>query len=164
MKAIAAMANNRVIGKDGKIPWHYPVDLKWFKKQTKGGILVMGRKTYESMKDIDLGDRHIIVISTTFKSNDPSVTVWSDINKAIKATKSLITPTPEKFKEFWLCGGGTLYKQLLPYCTDLYLTEIYKGTIGDVKFPAFNKWFEFYKTIKKTDDFVINHYKRKVEK
>ena len=49
MKAIAAMARNRVIGSDGKIPWHLPDDFRWFKRATMGGVVVMGRKTYESL-------------------------------------------------------------------------------------------------------------------
>ncbi len=157
MKAIAAMSKCRTIGDKGQIPWHFPEDSKWFKETTKGGILVMGRKTYDTMKGIKLGGRKFLVVSKTMKPDYDSATVavFDDISLILGAENAL-------HQQLWLCGGGKLYEQLLTKCTDLYLTIINQEIEGDTKFPEFQNDFDFKEEIMVTQDFVINHYVKKV--
>ena len=154
MKCLVAMAKNRVIGKNGELPWHFPEDLKWFKEKTQNGALIMGRKTYDSMKNINLGNRKMIVLSTSLEAPNENITIARNMEEL-----SQLLPIPSG--HYWLCGGESLYRQLLKYCTDLYVTELHVCFDGDTKFPVFDKWFEFEEEIQSTDDFTINHYKRK---
>jgi len=153
LKAIAAMSENRVIGNKNQIPWHIPEDFKWFKQQTLGHIIVMGRKTFESMGSKPLPGRETIVISRSkdFPGSD-NVRVISDIEELF----SLQTD-----KNVWICGGGEIYRRLLPHCSDLYLTVIKKTIPGDTFFPPFESDFDLAECITDKDHFKILHYKRK---
>ena len=109
--AIAAMSENRVIGDHGKIPWHLPEDFRWFKHKTMGGILIMGRKTFESIGK-PLPGRKTAVLSR-ITSGLSGVTVYNNI-ETFKAETTPDVPN-------WICGGSEIYSQFLPQCTALYL-------------------------------------------
>src|SRR5215831_377967 len=132
-KAIAAMSLNRVIGAGGKIPWHLPEDFKWFKKMTTGHVIVMGRKTYESIGK-PLPNRTTIVLSRShMKINGVRVIV--DL-------KELNSLEPELAgREIFVCGGAQVYQHALPMCSDLYLTLVKRNVEGDTYFPAFEDRF-----------------------
>ena len=121
MIAVAAMATNRVIGADGKIPWHLPEDLRWFKELTMGGTLLMGRVTYDSIGR-PLPGRKTIILSRQDGLQVPGVGVIRDLSKLRGA---------ETQGEIFVVGGAEVYRVTLPFCRDLYLTEVHMDVDGD---------------------------------
>ena len=126
---IAAMAHDRVIGRDGTLPWHLPDDLRWFRRHTMGQVLLMGRRTFEAIGRA-LPGRRTLVVSRQPGYQAPGCLVMPDIPAALEAAG----PAGELF----VCGGGDLYRQLLPRADRLYLTEIDLVVAGDTFFPAFD--------------------------
>ncbi|WP_144213268.1 type 3 dihydrofolate reductase [Shewanella donghaensis] len=126
---IAAMANNRVIGKDNKMPWHLPEDLKHFKAMTLGKPVVMGRKTYESIGR-PLPGRHNIVIT---RQADYQIEGVSCVN-SFAAAKQIAGDC----EELVVIGGGQLYQEILPLADILYLTFIELTVDGDTFFPEWD--------------------------
>lgn len=127
---IAAIARNRVIGRNGGLPWTLPGDLKRFKRLTTGHTVVMGRKTFESIGK-PLPHRRNVVISThpvsgieTFPSLESALTTLS---------------TEERI---FIIGGGTLYTQTLPLADELFLTLVDQTVEGDVFFPEYASLLE----------------------
>lgn len=168
LSAIAAMARNRVIGVDNKLPWHIPEDFKFFKEKTKGHILIMGRKTFESLGK-PLPNRFHIVITRqeSFKYEDPNVQVVNNLSMAIELAHMLTTKYGTKFgEEVFVAGGGEIYKQSLDLVDRIYLTVIEQDFPGDAKFPEFNHG-EFLMTRNdlRTDPipFSFRTYERKKE-
>ena len=127
----SAMAENRVIGQGNKIPWHLPEDFKWFKQMTTGQVVVMGRKTFESIGK-PLPNRETIVLSRS-QFQFPGVRTVSDLDQ--------IDPANEP-REMFICGGAQIYEQTLPRCSDLYLTLVKREVAGDIFFPAFEHQFK----------------------
>lgn len=150
-KAIAAMSQNRVIGRGNKIPWHLPEDFKWFKKMTVGQVVVMGRKTFESIGK-PLPDRTTIVLSRTGFAH-PGVRV-------LPALEQLDPNSPDLAgRQVFICGGAQLYAQALPLCSDLYLTLVKRVVEGDAFFPPFEESFDLLEEILDSPDFKILHYR-----
>lgn len=133
---IAAMADNGVIGKDGKMPWHLPEDLRYFKAQTLGKPVIMGRKTWESIGAKPLPGRDNFVISRNPDYNAEGAIVVGSLDEAL----SLV----EWADEVMIAGGGQIYAEALALADRLYLTEVHIETDGDARFPAFNggEWVE----------------------
>ena len=149
-KAIAAMSENRVIGNGNKIPWHLPEDFKWFKKMTTGQIVVMGRKTFESIGQ-PLPNRTTMVLSRT-NFSFPDVQTISDLRQINLANET---------REVFICGGAQIYEQALPLCSDLYLTLVKKVVEGDALFPPFENQFVLAEEILDCADFKILHYRNR---
>lgn len=148
MIAVAAMASNRVIGADGQIPWHLPEDLRWFKELTTGGTLLMGRVTYESIGR-PLPGRETIVLSRKEGLKIPGVQVIRDLSGL---------QTARVRGEIFVVGGSEIYRVALPYCRDLYLTEVLREVEGDRKFPMFEELFRFSSVLRETPEMRIVHY------
>ncbi|QCU91165.1 type 3 dihydrofolate reductase [Thiomicrorhabdus sediminis] len=135
---IAAMTTNRVIGKDNDMPWHLPDDLQFFKKNTLGKPVIMGRKTFESLGCRPLPGRPNYVISRQTDLNY-SVPVFDSVEKALQAVKA---DNPD---EVVIMGGGQLYSQMMEQAERLYLTLIDADIDGDTFFPDWQQegeWFE----------------------
>jgi dihydrofolate reductase len=147
-KAIAAMSQNRVIGAGNKIPWHLPEDFKWFKKMTTGHIIVMGRKTFESIGK-PLPNRETIVLSRG-QFQYPGVRTIPDLSQ--------IDPSRET-REIFICGGAQIYAHALPLCSDLYLTLVKRTVQGDAFFPQFEDRFQLAEGILDGPEFKILHYR-----
>jgi len=128
---IAAMANNRVIGLDNDMPWHLPDDLKFFKANTMGKPVIMGRKTFESLGSRPLPNRPNIVISRNAELSIPGVQVFQSVDEALQGLESV--------EEVIIMGGGQLYQQMLPRADRLYLTLIDVQLEGDTFFPDWTK-------------------------
>src|SRR5206468_941810 len=107
------MSENRVIGRGNQIPWHLPEDFKWFKKMTTGQVVVMGRKTFESIGK-PLPDRDTIVLSRGGFQH-PGVRTVATLAEIDVATEA---------REVFICGGAQIYEQALALCSDLYLTLV----------------------------------------
>ncbi len=129
---IAAMANNRVIGLENDMPWKLPDDLKFFKANTMGKPVIMGRKTFESIGSRPLPNRPNLVISRNAELSIPGVLVFQSVEAALA--------TLEDVEEVIIMGGGQLYEQMLPLADKLYLTLIDADLKGDTLFPD---WTEF---------------------
>lgn len=134
---VAAMAVNRVIGKDGDMPWHLPAELQHFKRVTLGKPVVMGRTTYESIGR-PLPGRTNIVLSRQYQQpfTDANGVIWvSSPAQAITAAADADT--------LMVIGGGRIYAEFLPLADLLYLTQIKLETAGDTFFPDYQahaKW------------------------
>lgn len=187
-KAIAAMSLNRVIGAGNKIPWHLPEDFKWFKQLTTGHIIVMGRKTFESIGK-PLPNRTTVVLSRG-QFSFPDVRVIHSLDELIQRTT---TPPPHpalspaggegvrrtgegaveghdagvewkglaEHRDIFICGGAQIYAQALPLCSDLYLTLVKREVEGDTFFPPFEDRLELAEEIRDTPDFKILHYRNR---
>lgn len=126
---IAAMAHNRVIGKDNQMPWHLPEDLRHFKAMTLGKPIIMGRRTFESIGR-PLPGRVNIVISRQADYHADGITLVSSLNDALLAAGDV--------EEAVIIGGGQLYREALPLAQRLYLTEIDLAVEGDTTFPQWD--------------------------
>ncbi|OAJ34238.1 dihydrofolate reductase [Piscirickettsia salmonis] len=125
---IAAVANNRVIGKDNDLVWHLPDDFKWFVLQTKHKPIIMGRRSFESINSKPLPDRRNIIVSSTLKSG-----TGFEVVQNIKEALSLVADEPEVM----ITGGEEIYTACLPLADRLYLTLVDAEVTGDTYFP---KW------------------------
>lgn len=158
---IVAMDKNNVIGFENKMPWHLPNDLRYFKEKTSGHTVIMGRKTFESIGRV-LPNRKHIVLSKSGKSLPKEVTIVQNIESIVNLSNQ------HKDEEFFVIGGGNVYKQLLPYADKLYVTLIDESFKGDVYFPQISKeeWEEVEKEKGLKDDhnpydYFFIQYKRK---
>ena len=160
MKAIAAMDLNRVIGYKDKIPWHISEDLKWFKKCTLNHPIVMGRTTFESIGKT-LPTRHTLVLTNDQTKLENKHCDWSILSYRYISEKYLldkIKDHPDKSQDFWVCGGSQIYKQLLPYCTEVYQTIILDEYEGDVYMPEYEDDFPNSEIIQENKKFWIVRY------
>ena len=148
-RAIAAMAENRVIGNQNTIPWHLPEDFKWFKKTTMGQTLLMGRKTFDSIGR-PLPGRQTIILSRNKLSIPDTVTV-----NTIELIETVATSDT-----IWVSGGSEIYRLMLPKCADLYLTRVHQKPEGDILFPEFENNFELLSVLEKNTKFSIEHWKQ----
>ena len=151
-KAIAAMSENRVIGAGNRIPWRLPEDFKWFKKMTTGNVVVMGRKTFESIGK-PLPDRATIVLSRSGFAY-PGVRTFSNLEAIDPSDPALAG------KDVFICGGAEIYAQALPRCSDLFLTLVKRRVEGDAFFPPFEEQFELIEQLADNPEFKILHYRR----
>lgn len=128
LSIIVAIANNNVIGKDNKLIWHLPEDLKRFKNLTTGHNIIMGRKTFESLGRVLPNRKHIVLCNdVSLNIENENVEVLSDVNLLDKYIKS--------DEENFVIGGATIYRLLLPKASKLYITKINESFEGDVYFP-----------------------------
>ena len=148
LRAIAAMSLNRVIGKDGKIPWHIPEDFKWFKKMTSGQAVLMGRKTYDSLGRPLPNRRNLVV------------TRGGLVDEGIEIVRDLEAFRPEDYPcDVWVIGGAEIYRQMLPRCEELYLSVVAREVEGDAFFPEFEDRFEFVETVLTQPEFEVRRYR-----
>ena len=157
---IAALARNRVIGKNNDLPWKLPDDMKFFMETTKGHHTIMGRKNYDSIphKFKPLPNRTNIVVTRQKNFDAPGCIVVDSVEKGLEIARE------NKEPEVFIIGGAEIYKLGLPYANRLYLTEINAEIEGDTRFPTFDKgqWRETSRQHHATDerhtyafDFVI---------
>jgi dihydrofolate reductase len=126
---IVAMSLNRVIGRDNRLPWKLPADLRRFKRLTMGHCLIMGRKTYESIGR-PLPGRTVIVLTRQPDYAPPGVLVAHTLDEALALASG---------DEIFVAGGAEIYRQTLPLADRLYLTLIEREIAGDAYFPPLNE-------------------------
>nr|AIA16801.1 Dihydrofolate reductase [uncultured bacterium] len=124
---IAAMASNRVIGRENRLPWRLPEDLKRFKELTMGHPVVMGRKTYESIGRLLPGRENIIL------SRDPGFVVEGAT--MVRSYDELVSAERARGRELFVIGGAQIYSRALQDADRIYLTEIDAEIEGDAYFP-----------------------------
>lgn len=137
---IAAMGENRVIGKDNDIPWHLPDDFKYFKETTKGHHVIMGRKNWESLQQRfrPLPNRPNLIITRNSDYQAEGAQIVSSLEEALDIARRAGEP------EAFIIGGGEIYRMGLELCDKIYLTEIEGSFEGQVTFPEFSadQWKE----------------------
>lgn len=143
--AIAAMSENRVIGRHNKLPWHLPADLKHFKTITMDKPILMGRKTYDSIGRA-LPGRCNIVITRDPSFQAPGCVVANSIECALEAASYS--------EEIIIIGGALLYEHMLPRTQRIYMTIIHHEFEGDTFFPALNmmEWQEREREVHQADE------------
>ncbi len=133
---VVAIAENGIIGKDGRLPWRLSSDLKFFRNVTMNKPLIMGRKTFESIgKPLDGRDN--IVITRTPGFEHSGVHVFSDLDEALRSAREMAAARGSD--EISVIGGAEIYAQTLPVADLIYLTEVHAAPEGDTFFPDFNK-------------------------
>lgn len=144
---IVAAAENGVIGKAGTLPWHLPNDLKYFRNKTRGHVVIMGRKTYESIGR-PLTDRRNIVLSKSVKEI-PGCEVFSSLSLALEKLALDLKQDPEK--EVFIIGGARLFQDALLHTSQelhidrIFLTRVHDTIEGDVMLPEID-WSKWTKT------------------
>ncbi len=131
---IAALAQNRVIGRDNQLPWHLPADLKHFKALTLGKPIIMGRKTWDSLGR-PLPGRLNLVVSRQPGLQLQGAEVFPSLEAALERAQAWARE--EDAEELMLIGGAQLYELGLPLAERLYLTRVGLEPQGDAWFPAF---------------------------
>jgi dihydrofolate reductase len=154
LAAIAACTPDRVVGYQGKIPWHSPLDLKYFKKVTEDSILVMGRKTLESLPGLLPKRIHLVVTSNPDEiQNSPwyqkqlakigevelqnKVRFITSLDQVLPVSEKLLKEFPLLQKTVYVGGGEQIYQQMLPRCSFVFLTRVTlkEKPMGDAYFP-----------------------------
>jgi dihydrofolate reductase len=160
---ITAYDQNRLIGNDSSLPWHIPADLKYFKQLTEGRIVVMGRKTFESLGK-PLPNRINIVLTNNKESFYSRGCLVFDSLYALLNFIDIFSD-----EEVFIIGGSSIYSQFLPYVNRLYVTKIEHEFEGNTYFPDFNeddwKMISSTKGIKDENnpyDYYFNIYERKL--
>jgi dihydrofolate reductase len=136
---VAAVAENGVIGRGGQLPWRLSSDLRRFKRLTMGHPIIMGRRTWESIRKPLLGRTSIVVTrQTRFATPFAEVRVVHDLTAALDAAAL----APGGDREAIVIGGGEIYAAALPHASRLYLTRVLASVDGDAAFPPIN-WHEW---------------------
>ncbi len=140
-----------MIGTGNKLPWHLPEDFKWFKQQTLGKTLLMGRKTFDSIGR-PLPGRTTLVLSRNAVTI-PGVTV-------VRSLEEIATAAPNA-AEIMVCGGAEIYRLTQPLWQEVFVTRV-KRTVaeGDAFFPEFEAAFAAPEVVRDTPEFTILHYRR----
>ncbi|MGB9986863.1 dihydrofolate reductase [Salarchaeum japonicum] len=157
LSIVAAVAANGVIGREGGMPWHYPEDLQHFKQTTTGHPVIMGRRTFESIRDRlggPLPDRTNIVLTSTPDSLPDGVVGVGSVDEAVSAARA-------RDDEAYVVGGETVYRQFLPDADELVLTELSEEYEGDTHFPDWSheNWTEVERDDR--EEFAFVTYRRR---
>lgn len=129
LSIIAALADNRVIGRNNRLPWHLPADLAHFKQLTLGKPMIMGRKTWESLPGLLPGRAHIVI------SRNPD---YQAQGGAVATSLAEALQLAAQAEEVMVIGGAEIYAQALPLADRLYLTQVHVDVEGDTWFPIFD--------------------------
>ncbi|MCB2013613.1 MAG: dihydrofolate reductase [Sphingobium sp.] len=136
---ILARADNGVIGRNGKLPWHLPADLRHFKALTQGTPMIMGRKTFDSLPSLLDGRRHIVLTRDPDWQED-GVDVVRTVEQALHMANA---------PHVSIIGGAEIYRQFLPHADRIELTEIHVDADGDTYMDAFDP--QAWQETKRTD-------------
>ena len=128
---IAAIGKNNELGKENSLLWHLPADLKFFKEQTIGKKIILGRKTLESLPGLLPKRVHLVLTSQSLEESD-RLKVFHSVEELLKYLDTLN-------EEVMVMGGGKIYNEFLRYATKLILTEVEDETEADTYFPKFDK-------------------------
>lgn len=128
---IAAVGQNKELGKDNQLLWHLPEDLKFFKEQTMGKPIVMGKRTLDSLPRLLPGRLHLVLTHQEIEPND-QIRVFRDIDSLVEFITTLE-------QEVMVIGGAQVYKEMLDLSDKMLLTEVEASTEADVFFPDFDK-------------------------
>ncbi len=131
---VVAVAENGVIGKDGGLPWHVSSDLKTFRRITMGKPLIMGRKTFQSLKK-PLDGRDNIVVSTNKDFSPDGALVVASFEAALALAEQCARARGPRANEIMVIGGSRVFEAALPVAERIYKTEVHASPAGDTYFP-----------------------------
>jgi dihydrofolate reductase len=151
LKAVVAMASNRVIGRDGGLPWRLPEDLKWFKRLTLGHPVIMGRRTMESLGR-PLPGRRNLVVSRSLSSAPAGFELAPSPEDAL----ALVAGEEEAS----VIGGAEIYAAMMPLCAEVLLSYVHRPHEGDTRLPEFEDSFELAEILHRDEDFELRRYAR----
>jgi dihydrofolate reductase len=183
MRAIAAMAQNRVIGLGGAIPWHIPAEFRWFRDKTINCPIIMGRRTFEGLPKPLPGRVNIVLTrhpERLRKSERPpfrDAMTGAAAHRRVQDIHQLSLPSSPLTqvrlargmdplrragitRHAWLCGGAEVYRQFLPDCSELWLSVIHRDAEGDACFPPFEHLFDLTGMVAENADFHVLRYVR----
>ena len=129
---IACIGKNNELGADNGLIWKFSNDMKFFKEKTTSNVVIMGRKTYESMGRL-LPNRENIIVTRNKNFNIENALIFNDHESVLEYIKS------NSDKIFYIIGGSSIYEYYLPLCSKLYLTEVKESYNANVYFPEFNR-------------------------
>jgi len=163
MKAILAMAKNRVIGNNGKLPWHVPNDFKWFKEFTTGKKLIVGKNTFDTLPL--LKNRECIVLTRPVEGIDDYITNQYMVNNNAMTGQMITMEDVESYSQFRkdyliVAGGAKTYVKLLPYITEFYVTHVNGTYDGDTFMPPFEDLFTQQEVVKEFDGHKVVKYSK----
>jgi dihydrofolate reductase len=163
MKAILAMAKNRVIGNNGKLPWHVPNDFKWFKEFTTGKKLIVGKNTFDTLPL--LKNRECIVLTRPVEGIDAYITNQYMVNNNAMTGQMITMEDLESYSQFRkdyliVAGGAKTYVKLLPYIKEFYVTHINGTYEGDTFMSSFEDLFTHQEVVKEFDGHKVIVYTR----
>ena len=130
---VVAMAENRIIGKNNRLPWHFSSDSKHFKRLTTGHTILMGRKTFESLGKKPLPNRENFVLSRSRFEAPNSIKMFDSVENALKNATS---------EKVFIIGGASLYEQTMPLVDGIYMTKISARYDGDTFYPEIPSYFK----------------------
>jgi len=153
--AVAAVAENGVIGRDGDVPWSLPADRRQYRARVADSPVILGRPTFESMRDDLPGGSQIVLTTTARQYPEPSVTVVNSVADALE------TLDARGVECAYVLGGATVYEQFLPHLTEMYLSRVPGRPAGTSFFPAFDR--DAWKLLEATDHegFTLEHWRRR---
>lgn len=152
---IVAIAKNRVIGDGERIPWHSKEEFKHFKSTTMGFPILMGRKTFESIKKPLPGRLNVIITGNTeLKYDFENTVVVNSIDAAFEVCK-------DKYEKVFICGGGNIYKQTMDVADEIILSEMKLEPEGDVFFPEIDETKWETTSVEDFEEFKVFRYKKK---
>jgi dihydrofolate reductase len=147
--AIVAMTPERVIGREGDLPWHLPEDLAFFKRTTSGHTIVMGRKTYESIGR-PLPKRRNIVLTRD--------TAWTAPGVEVIHSPDDLGTIPGLGDSVFIIGGAEIYAAFLGRLDELLVSRVFESYPGDTRFPEFEEHFSKPELIEQHDAFEVRRY------
>lgn len=151
--AIGAMAENRVIGVDGRMPWHIPDEFRWFRSATLGHAVLMGRKTFESIGRPLPGRKNLVASRRILPFAPPQdVELISDL--------AAFDPDTVASARVYVAGGAEVYRQMLPRCSELWLTRVHRHAEGEAVFPDFEDLFRAGECLLEHADFRVTRWFR----
>lgn len=156
LKIIAAHDNEFLIGNKNKLPWNIKEDIEHFHKEIEGKVILMGRITYESIKNIknNFKVKKIIVMTKNlnYDPKDSDILIFHKIVDVLQYSEK---------EDIYICGGSEIYEQLLPYAKEMIITEIKGIYEGDSYFPLYdNKEFKLIKEKKLSDQAIVKYLSR----
>jgi dihydrofolate reductase len=149
--AVVAMTADRIIGRNGTLPWHLPEDLAFFKRTTSGHPIVMGRKTFESIGR-PLPKRRNIVLT-----RDPD---WHAPGVEVIHSPAELFALPELDETVFLIGGAEIYAAFLEWTDELLISHVFESYEGDTRFPAFEDRFPNSEVVETHDTFEVRRHLR----
>lgn len=128
---LVAASENNIIGKGNSIPWHLPADMRYFRRLTTGNVVIMGRKTFDSIGKT-LPDRANVIVTRQNDFRVPGAFVAHSLRDALEKGRA-------SGRDVFVIGGEEIYRQALPYVDRVYLTRIHAHIDGDARFPQMDK-------------------------
>ena len=151
-KIIVAHAPNRVIGNGIHIPWHIKEEFQHFKRTTLGHTIIMGSTTFMSIGK-PLPNRKTIVINQDPNFDTMGQELCTDLNEVINKYK-------DSEEVVFICGGASIYRQMLPYVNEMIISVVKKEVEGNIYFPEYENDFEVYEEVDH-DEFIVKYMRRK---